>query len=157
LIGFRAALRREGLAEGTQTKYAQIVREWIDRLGGDEATLAATRSDADAYLDHLLVEEELGVATVRLRIAALRRFYDHIEERDLLPDRNPFARIKPPKQRRKPNDWLHPDEDEAIYEAAVSPQERILHALLRYAGLRIGEATALIQRNVDLDRNELRV
>jgi integrase/recombinase XerD len=156
VTGFQGALLREGLADSTRQKYAQHVAEFVDHLGEDRVT-AATRSDAEAYIDRLLVEQGLGVATVRLRIAALRRFYDYLEERDLLDDRSPFARIKAPKQRKKANDWLSQDEDEDMYANCVTPQERILHALLRYGGLRIGEATALQQRNVDLSRDELRV
>lgn len=157
LTGFQAALLREGLAQSTRDKYAQHVTEFIEAIGGEDRITTATRRDAEDYLDRLLVEDGLGVATVRLRIAALRRFYDYLEERELLPDRSPFARIKAPKQRRKSNDWLHAEEDEAIYAACVTPQERVLHALLRYGGLRIGEATSLVQRNVDLERGELRV
>jgi integrase len=71
--------------------------------------------------------------------------------------RNPFGRIKSPKLKRMPNDWLRDDEDLALTNSCVTRQERILHALLRFAGLRLGEATALIQRNIDLERDELRV
>jgi integrase/recombinase XerD len=134
----------------------QHVREFIDALGA-EAILTATRRDAEDYLDHLVGERGLSVATIRLRIAALRRFYDYLDDRELLVGRNPFDRIKPPKQKRKPNDWLREDEDEALYRGCVTRQERMLHALLRFAGLRIGEATALLQKGIDLDRGELRV
>jgi integrase len=157
LRGFQAAILREGLATSTQAKYAQHVGEFVAAIGGDERIVTATRAEAETYLDQLSGVKGLGVATVRLRIAALRRFYEYLDERELLEARNPFARIKAPKQRRKANDWLHDDEDEAIYAACVTPQERIVHALLRYAGLRIGEATSIVQRNIDLARGELRV
>jgi integrase/recombinase XerD len=151
--GFEVALLRENLAKGTRVKYMQIVREFVAQPDGD--VLTATRFDAEAYLDRLTGEAGLSAATIRLRIAALRRFYDHLEDRELLEGRNPFGRIKAPKRRRKPIDWLRDDEDAALANSCVTRQERIVHALLRYAGLRIGEAMALIQRNVDLERGEL--
>src|SRR5215213_875166 len=157
VIGFQGALHREGLAKSSRTKYVQHVREFITRLADDDRIVAASRRDAEDYLDRLVAEDGLAVPTIRLRLAALKRFYDYLDDRELLDGRNPFARIKAPKQRRKPNDWLRRDEDLAITNACVTRQERILHALLRFAGLRIGEATALVQRNVDLDRDELRV
>jgi integrase len=157
IFGFKAALRREGLAESTQAKYLSHLAEWVDVIGGEEQLAGATRDDAERYLDRLLGADGLSVATVRLRLVAIKKFYDHLEDRELLDGRNPFARVKPPKARKKPNDFLSAAEDEAMHAACVTPQERILHALLRYGGLRIGEATALVQRNVDLERGELRV
>jgi integrase len=155
VMGFQGALLREGLAKSSRDKYVQHVREFVGRLDGD--VLTATRRDAKDYLDRLIGEDGLSVPTVRLRIAALRRFYDYLDDRELLDGRSPFGRIKAPKLRRKPNDWLREDEDLAVTNACVTKQERILHAMLRFAGLRIGEATALVQRDVDLDRDELRV
>jgi integrase/recombinase XerD len=157
VMGFQGALLREGLAKSSRDKYVQHVREFVEPLGAQDRIVAATRRDAEDYLDRLIGEAGLAVPTVRLRIAALRRFYDYLDDRELLDGRNPFGRIKAPKLKRKPNDWLREDEDLAVTNACVTRQERILHALLRFAGLRIGEATALVQRNLDLDRDELRV
>jgi integrase/recombinase XerD len=151
---FDGALAREGRAQGTRTKYAQQVGQFLDHLGNDDP-LAVKRVDVETYMDELFARG-LSPGTIRLHVAALRKFYDHLEDREMI-QRNPLARIKAPKRKRKPIDYLKTDEDESLYRACVTPQERVLHALLRYGGLRIGEAVALEQRYVDLDRGEIRV
>ena len=72
-------------------------------------------------------------------------------------DRNPASRIKAPRRKRKPIDWLRKDEDDAFMKTAVTPQERIVCHLLRNAGLRVGEACTLGVGDIDLEREELRV
>src|SRR4051794_22908749 len=88
--GFQGALLREGLAKSSRDKYVQHVREFINAVDSD-AVLTATRRNAEDYLDQLIGERGLSVATIRLRIAALRRFYDYLDDRELLNVRNPFG------------------------------------------------------------------
>lgn len=152
---FDGALAREGRADGTRVKYRQIVSTFLESLGDDGDALAVDRLDIETYID-TLAAKGLSAGTIRLHVAALRRFYDVLEDREKVR-RNPVAKIKAPRRKKKPIDFLRADEDEAMYRACVTPQERILHALLRYAGLRIGEATSIKQHDVDLDRNEIRV
>jgi len=151
---FAASLWREGLADGTRSKYVEHVRLFLTTLSVEPQD--ATRQDLEDYVDSLILAG-LAVSTIRLRIAALRRFYDFLDDRELLPGRNPALRLKSPKRRKKPNDWLRADEDLALYRACVTPHERIVHALLRYAGLRVGEACALLQEDVDLEAKTIRV
>jgi integrase/recombinase XerD len=152
VAGFRAALRREGIADNTRRKYAEHVLRFVE---AHEDPLAVTRAEAEGYVDSLM--ETLSPSSVRLHIAALRRFYDYLDDRELLPGRNPVARIKAPRLARRPVQWLRRAEDDAVYRACMTNQERIVHALLRFAGLRVGEACALLQDDVDLERSELRV
>jgi integrase/recombinase XerD len=154
LEGFSASLWREGLADTTRRKYAEHVRHFLGALEVEPQD--AARRDLESYLDGLILAG-LSVSTIRLRIAALRRFYDYLDDQELLAGRNPATRLKAPKRRKKPNDWLRADEDAALYRACVTPHERIVHALLRYAGLRVGEACALLQEDVDLDAKTIRV
>lgn len=152
VAGFASALVREGRAPGTRVKYVEYVERFLATV---DDPLTVTRLDVEDYLD-ALTARGLAAGTIRLHIASLRRFYDHLEDREKV-DRNPLARVKPPKRSRKPIQYLTADEDEVMYRACITPQERILHALLRYAGLRIGEAVAIQQQDVDLSRGELRV
>jgi integrase/recombinase XerD len=54
-----------------------------------------------------------------------------------------------PQEERKANDWLNSKEDEALLRAARTPQERIVVYLVRFSGLRIGEAASLLNEDVD--------
>jgi integrase len=148
--GFRAALRREGITDGTRTRYAGHVSQLM-AVHPDPRT--CTRAELELYLDSLDVEP----GSLRVKTAALRKFYGYLEDRDLLDGPNPAARLKLPKRRRKPNDWLRPDEDAAVLRACVTPQERIVVALLRHGGLRVSEACGLLAADVDLENEELRV
>jgi integrase len=89
---------------------------------------------------------------VRLHLSALKSFFGYLDDRGLLEGRNPVERIKAPRVRRRPNDRLRADEDAALLEACVSEQEKVLIWLLRWTGLRVGEALALSVEDVDLER-----
>lgn len=152
VLSFLGALKRDGCACGTQIKYVRNVERFLATV---EDPLTITKLDIENYID-CLAANGLAAGTIRLHVAALRRFYDHLEDREKT-DRNPLARIKPPRSKKKPIQYLREDEDEAMYLACVTPQERIVFALLRYAGLRVGEACSIKQRDIDLSRDELRV
>lgn len=90
-------------------------------------------------------------------MSALKRFYGYLVDREIVTGADPTARLKASKRHRHVNDWLRNDEDAALLAACITPQERILLALLRHAGLRIGEARSLRISDVDFTRRELRV
>ena len=51
---------------------------------------------------------------------------------------------------QRPNDFLRPLEDQALLACRCSPVERIVIVLLRWTGLRVGEACALTLADIDL-------
>jgi integrase/recombinase XerD len=122
-----------------------------------------TRSEIESYLDewHDAFEAEHGhrpaASTTKLRIDALRSFYRYLDDRDMLVDdsgafvRNPVDRIKAPKVRRKPNDWLRGEEEHRLFSTEMAPHERMIIHLLRGLGLRTGEATGLLVSDIHLD------
>jgi integrase len=57
--------------------------------------------------------------------------------------------VAPPAEQRV-NDWLRPAEDNALLTVDSNPQERIVVWLLRWTGLRVGEATQLLVSDIDL-------
>lgn len=158
---FAARLRRDGCAPGTVTKYRSAVVDYLSWWGRDP--VEARRKDIEAYLDEWNARVDAKPGTVRVRMAALARFYDFLDSLGRLVDadgrelRNPLDRIKRPRSKKKANDWLEPDEDAAFLGAAITPEERIVIDLLRWTGLRVGEACTLTWRNVDFARSDLRV
>lgn len=50
------------------------------------------------------------------------------------------------------NDWLNPEEDEAIARVRMSPLEDIVCGLGRLGGLRCAEITSVLRGHVDLDQ-----
>jgi site-specific recombinase XerD len=153
---YSARLARQGLASGTRAKYLAAVRHYLSWLANTDA-VAATRQEVDSYLDAWHAESSPSPNTIRLRLSALKSFYSYLDDRELLHGRNPVERIKAPRVRRKPNDRLSTEEDGAMLKACSTEQETALIWLLRWTGLRVGEALALCAEDVDFARREIRV
>jgi integrase/recombinase XerD len=147
---------------GTRTKYVAHVRHFLTWLG-ERDPLSVRSPDLNDYLDTWCAADNPAASTQRVRLGALKSFYEYLRSRDLLigPDgherANPVDRIEKPKLRRRPNDWLRDEEDRALLNAPLTEQEQIVIWLLRWTGLRIGEASALKIEDVDLEREEIRV
>ena len=91
-----------------------------------------------------LVKEGVGDATIRKTISVLQgilRFAVEVGELDA----NPAASVrKAPAKRERTPKALSPDQIEHVRQALPTPRDRALVAILAYAGLRPGEARALI-------------
>ena len=57
-----------------------------------------------------------------------------------------MRQIDAPQPPRRANDWLSGTDDEALLRACETPNEKIVVSLLRFSGLRIGEARTLKNR-----------
>jgi integrase/recombinase XerD len=158
---YTARLTRQGLAKGTVAKYAAAARDFLGWWGRDPSE--ARRADVERYLDEWAARSEAKPGSVRVRIAALKKLFDYLDSLGRLVDadgrelRSPVDRVERPRSRKRPNDWLSDEEGSELLGSTLNPQEAIVLALLRWAGLRVGEACALAWRDVDLERGELRV
>src|SRR5438552_1395531 len=166
---FLSAFRRRGKAEATLKSYGKSLSyfaAWAaDR---DLATITADQIEneylpwweAQFELDKI---ERLGIDrgagrrpaqnSLRVHLNALGSFYEWLERFDRV-DRNPMRRVERVKAARRRNDWLNPEEDEAMLGACRSPQQRICTYLPRFTGLRVGEAIRLRNRDVQLNPAE---
>jgi len=153
---YGARLARQGLARGTRRKYLAALARFLESLAeADPASV--TREEVEEYLDRWHAAAQPAANSVRLHLSALKSFYGYLDDRGLLEGRNPVERIKAPRVRRRPNDRLRADEAEALLAACLTEQEKVLIWLLRWTGLRIGEAVAVTVEDVDLERRVLRV
>jgi integrase len=95
-------------------------------------------------------------ATYRNKVNALRAFFGWLERFDLLRDElaaplpNPMRQVIAPRVEQKRIDWLRPHEDAALLACPMTATERIVVWLLRWTGIRVGEAAALLVGDVDL-------
>jgi integrase len=156
--GYLARVRR---APGTCTRYLSELEPFLDWLG-ERSFGAPSRVEIDEYLDlwHDNFERRNGrvpaAATTRLHYTALRSFYGFLESRECLLDDaggtapNRFSHLDAPRRVQKPIDWLRPDEDAAILAYFGTPNERFVVQLLRWTGIRAGEAQSLRICDIDL-------
>lgn len=161
LASFDSQLRRRGRADSTRRQYLYSLRRFSDWLGqrgvGDltpadlELFLTAWEASFQARRGHLP-----RPATMRGMIGALRVFFGYLEQSELFIDsdgvlrRNPVRTIETPPCPQRPNDFLRPYEDRALLNADCPHHHRIVVWLLRYTGIRVGEAQALRVGDVDL-------
>jgi len=128
-----------------------------------------TVAEVDRYRALKVREQVLSAESINKTITRLGQILAVAEERDLIP-RNPVrvnTRNRKLKARRKRPVYLESAEQivamiDAAAELDAKPQartagRRALVATLVYAGLRIGEATALCWRDVDLANGRISV
>jgi integrase len=161
---FASYLTRQGRAAGTSIRYLRVVGGYNHWLG-DRSPASIDAAQLDRYLDswQTRLQAQLGrppaVASYRGQINALRAYYNyldrfnHLTDPDGRPLPDPTRKLDPPKNQTPTNDWLRPSEDAALLACPGTLQERFLVALLRYSGLRIGEAASLTLSDLDLSQN----
>lgn len=147
-------LRRRGRASSTRLQYSFPLRSFSD-WAGNRNVGELTPADLELFLSwwEETFEERRGRppcrATLRGTIGALRGFFEYLERSNLLADatgqpvRNPMKGIFAPTHEQRPNDFLRPQEDEALLTCPCSDAERTIIWLLRWTGLRVSEALAL--------------
>jgi integrase/recombinase XerD len=162
VASFMAYMSRRGRAERTRAKYARYLNdfaEWADQRSPGDITAQEIELDyLGQWFDQFQERRTRPPAThtVRLHIGALKSYYAFLERFDLI-GKNPMRQIDSPQPSQRRNDWLSPAEDEALLRACQTEHERIVVYLLRFSGLRIGEARGLQNRDVDLGRGTIAV
>ncbi len=163
LPGYVAYLKRAGRSEKTLNNYSRLIGELAQWAGDRDLNEIDLHGIELLYLPwwEEQFEERHGrkpaPGYARLHINVLRSFYDFLDRYDLLEGKNPMRRIVAPRLPRKRNDWLSPEEDQALLEAATSDFQRIFIFLLRFTGLRISEALSLRNADVALSQNTITV
>jgi site-specific recombinase XerD len=94
---------------------------------------------------------------------ALRGLYEFLDRFDLLADqdetliKNPLRNLDVPSAAKPQREHLTAAAASMLIEAATMPRQKIVLNLLRWTGLRAGEAVSLAEDDVDLERREIRV
>jgi integrase len=170
VAAFDSYLLRQARAEGTRIRYRRAVSDFACWLEGRPPGMLSSR-ELDGYLQHWSDRfaarrgRPAATASYRGHVNALRAFYVYLDRYGELagsdghPVPDPMRTILPPRAQSASNDWLRPAEDAALQACAGTLQERFLVALLRWTGVRAGEASALTLADLDLtpDREALTV
>lgn len=167
---FLANLRRRGKAARTITRWSVELDRFVAWVGDRELH----EIDAGALELGFLSEWEAAfrdrngrgpaLNSTRAVIQAVRSFYAFLDRFGLLADRNggllrnPALALELPVIPVKPElDWLRAEEDGAFLLCPMNAREDIVIFLLRMTGLRLGEALALTNRDVDVGAGSITV
>lgn len=163
LTAYWSYLQRRGRSRATRVQYAVYLEPFIAWVGDRDLADVTAHEIELGWLGQWYGEFEQRYGrlpapkTVANHMTALDSFFTFLERFDMVA-RNPMNRIDPPKIVQRPNDWLKPDEDDAVLAACRSPQERIVVPFLRFTGLRSGsELPYLLNSDVDLDAGTITV
>jgi integrase/recombinase XerD len=144
---------RARLAPGSRKKYLGNVEQFLAWTEANGLVLADVKpTDAEEYLDTLTG----APATIHLKVASIRKFFYFLRSRGKV-ERDPFEFAEKPEREQKENDYLRDDEDARLLRAPMAPTERFLVYFLRFTGMRVSEALHVEVRDVDLEREEIRV
>ncbi len=141
-------------AESTQALYEVHARLHILPHLGARRLNSITKSDVRVWLAELR-EAGVGESTVNASQRLLRRVLNVAVDEGRIPA-NPAAKLgmkKPPRREVRPI----PLEQLRAIADEVDNRYRVLVLLLGFCGLRIGEASALRVRSVDLMRRRLQI
>jgi integrase/recombinase XerD len=164
-----AYLRRHGRPETTIRScrhFLDVFALWAGRRPPGSVTAAEIDLHfIAAWADKFILRngQPPAPSTLRQMIGTLKSFYgwldryDELRDRDGTRARNPMLAIDSPKVRQRPNDFLSEIESTDLLAAVVTPQERMITKLLRWTGIRNGEAISLLRHDLDLDHTVLRV
>lgn len=158
---FKRAIRAEGLSDRTVETYGEALAqfgEFLDTEDDPPATVAELRrSNVDGFMISL-AERGLSAATRNNRYRALKRFFSFCEDEQEI-DRNPMAKMSPPKVEAKPVPVLTTDEIGALLDTTKDRtfedlRDAAIIRLMFDTGLRRAELLGLGVEDVDLDEQE---
>ena len=148
---------RQGLAPRTVTNHKQYHRSLLEHFGGQRMLTTITHGDCLAFRESL---ERSGYApaSVAKRIKHARQVFGYAVAREWLV-RNPFAgiRVKVPIDQDR-RFYVTPEASAKTLEALRSPEDKLVFALARWAGFRVGsEVRNLRWCDIDWDSMTMRV
>ena len=113
--------------------------------------------DLEAWRERLLTEGELSHRTINKLMMIVGGVLERARRRGLIAE-NPTRHLDKLKEPRYDDlDFYDPDEVWQLVRAAASPSDAAMFLLLAFSGLRRGEALALTWRDVDFERELIRV
>lgn len=126
----------------TYTRQLHQFLQWCDRSGLDPVTIV--KDDLKKYRHWMVKQQQYKPATVALKLAVVRRFYQAAVEKGLIAI-NPAAGVKPPREKSDPAEkvtYLEQTEVETLLETIPrngtlkSARDRAMLAIMALEGTR---------------------
>jgi integrase len=144
LIDYYLSLRSKEVRPQTVRSYRYALNH-ISELIGDRQAKSITVDDARKVID-FIADQVSPYQGIRARKMACM-VWDDAVTRSVLP-LNPWRAVPMPKHKTAEKRPLTEEELQALEQAPLTPYDRALVSILRYTGLRVGEATALQVKDI---------
>ncbi len=148
---FEKELRRRRYAENTVSAYIM----WLDDLARffpNEATDRLSRKQVADYIGTLITRRKYSPPTVNQAVHALHFFYSSTCDRDL-----DLKSIPRPASTRKIPDLLSPEDVREFLQSCEGHPQHLSFSLVYSLGLDVSEVIRLQTKDVDLQRQDIRV
>lgn len=140
---FLAAKRLEGLSEVTLKNYELQLNIFAERV--KKRTEDITTADIRTYLAGFPHLKSISIAG---KLSILKSFFGWLTSEEIL-QRDPTARLKPPKKEKRLPKALTIEELEMLREACQTPRERALVEVLYATGCRLSEVQQLNRDDIN--------
>ncbi len=144
LAGFDRWLQQADYSEHTRRSYVLTVRSFTDFCRSD-SLLDTTRTQIRFYLAHL-ASTGVSSLTIATRLAALRMFFNCLQQARLLPGASPLMFVRHKRAPSKLPRYLTEEQTNRLLAAATNLRDRAVLEFLYGTGCRVGE---LVQVRVE--------
>lgn len=149
LEGFKRFLKARRYSESTVAVYTSFANGFLNFLK-DIPLEQAQNSDAEAYLEYLVLKRRISISTHRQAISALKQLAEFLPDCQIAPE----GLVRPKRSRKLPT-VLSTAEVIKLLQVTANLKHRCLIGLMYSSGLRIGELLSLKLEDIDLQRKLL--
>jgi site-specific recombinase XerD len=146
--------KRLSSSPGTIRQYEHVLEGF--RRFSDKPPEAISRPEVVRYLNHVMFDKRLSRATASNILSVLKSFYSFMLENGYA-DANPTRGINNIRIDKKAPVYLTVQETRDLIDTAVDRRDRILVSMLYATGVRVSELVNIRKRDVDFDRNTIKV
>lgn len=108
------------------------------------------------YLNYLMFEQKRSKAYVSNIMSIIKSFYAFLVENEYVAT-NPTRGINAVKIDKKAPIYLTQDEMQSLINTAVDPRDNLIVKMLYATGVRVSELVNIKKKDIDLDRNTIKV
>jgi integrase/recombinase XerD len=148
---FLASKKLEGLSPITLDDYKLNLRIFADEI--KKRTSEITAADIRVYLAKY---ENLKLSSISKKLSVLKSFFSWLTAEEIL-QRDPTAKLKPPKQEKRLPKALTVEELEMLREACKTTRQRAFLEVLYATGCRLSEVHALNKSDINYQSMSCRV
>jgi len=150
LLSFEKRLRVANRSEQTIRNYVRGVRTLMNFHGSIPQDLEIDQ--VIDFLNDLQVEKERNWRTIKIYVAALRWYYQHITDQVDLARQIPYPKEKPSLPQ-----ILSREELSVLFDGCLNPKHRVMFRLLYSSGLRRGEILNLTPQDIQTKDGKYRI